>query len=129
MCFRKLAWGGGNVATVSVGVYKTNPKIGGDFRIGVTKMAQGRGYGRLCILYAFSVLAAAGIKYGESAIAFKRKESLYLHYALGFKPQTNMRYLASKKNRWWLKDLNIVLKYRLWKSYGNYLKKECKHYI
>lgn len=45
--------GGGIIATVSIGLYKSNPKVGGDFRIGVTKEAQGRGYGRLCILYAF----------------------------------------------------------------------------
>lgn len=117
------------MATVSIGVYKTNPKIGGDFRIGVTKAAQGRGYGRLCILYAFSVLAAAGIKFGESAIAFKRKESLYLHYALGFKPQPNTRYLANKTSDSKLKNLNYIMKYRLWKSYRDYLKNERKHFI
>lgn len=84
--------GGQAVATVLIGVYKTNPKMGGDFRIGVTEEAQGKGYGRLCILFAFSQLAARGVKFGESAIAFKRKESLYLHYALEFKPQLNTRF-------------------------------------
>ena len=117
------------VATVSIGVYKTNPKIGGDFRIGVTKKAQGKGYGRLCILFAFSQLAARGVKYGESAIAFKRKESLYLHYALGFKPQLNTRYLANKTSDSKMKNLNFVLKYRLRKSYWDYLKKERNQFV
>jgi GNAT superfamily N-acetyltransferase len=117
------------VATVSIGVYKTNPRIGGDFRIGVTKEAQGKGYGRLCILFAFSQLAARGVKYGESAIAFKRKESLYLHYALGFKPQPNTRYLANKTSDSKMKNLNFVLKYRLRKSYRDYLKKERNQFV
>ncbi len=116
--------GGGVVATVSFGLYKANPNIGGDFRIGVTQSAQGKGYGRLCILFAFSQLAAMGVKYGESAISFKRKESLYLHYSLGFKPQTNLRYVANKTADKKIKNLNFILKYRLWKSYRNYLRKE-----
>ena len=117
------------MATVSIGVYKTNLRIGGDFRIGVTKEAQGKGYGRLCILFAFSQLAARGVKYGESAIAFKRKESLYLHYALGFKPQPNTRYLANKTSDSKLKNLNFILKYRLRKSYRDYLKKERNQFV
>ena len=116
--------GGKIVATVSIGLYKANPKVGGDFRIGVTKAAQGKGYGRLCILFAFSQLAAMGIKYGESAIMFKRKESLYIHYSLGFRPQTNLRYVANKSAGKKVKNLNFILKFRLWKSYRDYLKKE-----
>ena len=34
--------GGSCVATVSIGQNKNNPKIGGDFRIGVTKTSQNR---------------------------------------------------------------------------------------
>lgn len=121
--------GGDTVATVSIGLYKANPKIGGDFRIGVTKESQGKGYGRLCILFAFSQLAAKGVKYGESAIAFKRKESLYLHYALGFKPQPNLRYVANKTAEKKLKNLNFILKFRLRKSYRNYLRRERNQFI
>ena len=84
------------VATASIGLYKANPRIGGDFRIGVTKSAQGKGYGRLCILFAFSQLTAMSLKYGESAIVFKRKESFYIHYLLGYRPQTNLEYVANK---------------------------------
>lgn len=127
--FQEVNGGGRTVATVSIGVYKTNPKIGGDFRIGVTKESQGKGYGRLCILFAFSQLAARGIKFGESAIAFKRKESLYLHYALGFKPQPNTRFLANKTTDSKLKNLNFILKYRLRKSYRDYLKKERNQFV
>ena len=116
--------GGKIVATVSIGLYKANPKVGGDFRIGVTKAAQGKGYGRLCILFAFSQLAAMGIKYGESAISFKRKESLYIHYSLGFRPQTNLGYVANKTAGKKVKNLNFILIFRLWKSYRDYLKKE-----
>ena len=116
--------GGSIVATVSFGIYKVNPKVGGDFRIGVTKAAQGKGYGRLCILFAFSQLASMGIKYGESAISFKRKESLHLHYALGFRPQTNLKYVANRTTEKKVKNFNFLLKYRLLKSYRDYLRKE-----
>lgn len=121
--------GGGSVATVSIGQYKNNPKIGGDFRIGVTKVSQNRGYGRLCILYAFSRLATKGIKYGESAIMFKRKESLYLHYSLGFHPQNNTNYMADVNLHPWIKNFNFLLKLRLRNSYQNYLRQERKKYI
>lgn len=121
--------GGDVVATVSIGIYKVNPNVGGDFRIGVTKTAQGKGYGRLCILFAFSQLAAMGIKYGESAISFKRKESLHLHYALGFRPQTNLKYVANKTAEKKIKNWNFILKYRLKKSYSDYLRKERNHFI
>ena len=121
--------GGGIVATVSIGLYKSNPKIGGDFRIGVTKTDQGKGYGRLCIMFAFSQLAAMGVKYGESAIMFKRKESLTLHYALGFRPQTNLRFVANQSEGKKIKNLNFILKWRLKKSYREYLKKERNQFI
>jgi GNAT superfamily N-acetyltransferase len=116
------------VATVSFGLYITNPKVGGDFRIGVTQSSQGKGYGRLCILFAFSQLAAMGVKYGESAILFKRKESLYLHYSLGFKPQPNLRFVANRTVEKKIKNLNFILKFRLRMSYRDYLKKERKHF-
>lgn len=127
--FQEVKNDGGAVATVSIGLYKANPKIGGDFRIGVTKESQGKGYGRLCILFAFSQLAAKGVKYGESAIVFKRKESLYLHYALGFKPQPNLKYVANQTEGKKLKNFNLILKYRLKKSYRDYLRKERKQFI
>ena len=121
--------GGKIVATVSIGIYKANSKVGGDFRIGVTKAVQGKGYGRLCILFAFSLLAAMGLKYGESAISFKRKESLYIHYSLGFRPQTNLKYVANKTAGKKVKNLNFILKYRLWKSYRDFLRKERTNFI
>ena len=117
------------VATVSIGIYKKNIKMGGAFKFAVTNSAQGKGYGKLCLLFALSQLAAMGIKYGESAIMFKRKESLYIHYSLGFHPQTNMRFLANKHKSGWLKNLNFILKYRLKKSYRDYLRKERNHFI
>lgn len=117
------------LATVSIGLYKNNPQIGGDFRIGVTEKAQGRGLGRLCILYAFSKLATMGVTNGESAIAFKRKKSLFLHYSLGFRPQFNNRFLAEKNHMRWLKNLNLILKARLFLSYRSFLRRERRKYI
>lgn len=46
--FQEVIWGR-TVATVTLGLYKANPKIGGDLRIGVTKTAQGK----VMVDYAF----------------------------------------------------------------------------
>lgn len=118
---------GGYLATVSIGQYKTNPKVGGDFRIGVKNEAQGKGLGRICIVYAFSKLAERGLKIGESAIAFKRKESLYLHYATGFRPQLRNKYLAFKTTS--LKRFNIILKFRQYLNYHSFVNSENKKFI
>lgn len=126
--FQEVA-GGGTVATVSIGIYKANPKVGGAFRFGVTQSAQGKGYGRLSLLFGFSQLAAMGLKYGESAISFKRKESLYIHYSLGFRPQTNLRFVANQTEEKMIKNFNFILKYRLKKSYRDYLRKERNQFI
>jgi len=117
------------VATISIGIYKANPNVGGAFRLGVTKAVQGKGYGRVCVLFAYSYLAAMGVKYGESAISFKRKKSLNLNYSIGFKPQLNFKYVANKTEEKKIKNLNFILKFRIKKSYRDYLKKERRHFI
>lgn len=120
--------GGRVVATVSIGLYKSNPKIGGAFRLGVDESCQGCGFGRISLLYGYSKLASTGIKYGESAVMFKRKVSLQLHYSLGFHPQPNTYYLADSTIHPWYKNLNIILKLRLKRSYNSFLKQERKKY-
>lgn len=117
------------VATISIGRYKENMLIGGAFRLGVIKSAQGHGYGRLSLLYAVSKLATFGLKYVESAVMFKRKESLYLHYALGFHPQYNIKYLADRSVHPWYRNLNFILNIRLKHSYESFLRNERKKYI
>lgn len=117
------------VSTVSIGRYRTNPSIGGAFRLGVTKNAQNKGYGKLCLLFAFSKLSSLGVKNGESAISFKRKESQYLHYALGFRPRYNLKYVAAQKSQLRMKNFNLLLKFRLYESYRSFLKREKIKYI
>lgn len=117
-------------ATVSWGEYKANPKIGGDFRIGVKNEFKGNGIGRLCIEYAYSQLANEGYKFGESVISIKRVQSLMLHFSLGFIPRYNMKYVTYKDK---LKYINYIqrirLTYVLHKYYKQYEKKVKHSYI
>ena len=62
-------------ATVSWGRYKRNPKVGGDYRIGVRNDYKGKGIGRMCVEYAYSRLAEQGFHIGESVIEIKRTTS------------------------------------------------------
>ena len=113
---------GGVIATCSIGLYKDNSNVGGDFKLGVLKEYHNQGLGRIIILYAFSELARKGIKYGESIIEFKRKPSLHLHYSLGFYPEYDFRALAYKSNKVnKLKQYNFILKYLLHRNYRRYL--------
>lgn len=117
-------------ATVSWGRYKRNPKVGGDFRIGVHNNYKGNGLGRMCVEYAFSRLAEEGIRLGESIITIKRVPSLLLHFSLGFEPQYDTRFtiLSTKRNlKYYLYYIqrkrisHLLLKYN--KQYKNKLKK------
>lgn len=117
----KLVAGGSYFATVSIGKYKNKSHIGSAFRFGVHRKIQGKGYGRLIILYAYSKLQDEGVKYAETIISFKRKQSLYLHYSIGFKPQLLAKYITvpiySK-----FKKFNFILTLRLKSHYNKYLK-------
>ena len=98
------------VATVSIGIYKQNPQVGGEFRIAVRRKYQGNGFGWILILYAFAKLKERGIKYGESIIASKRETSIYLHLKIGFVPQYDERYISYNKH---LKNVNCIQRWKL----------------
>ena len=117
-------------ATVSWGGYKRNPKVGGDYRIGVRNDYKGNGIGRMCVEYAYSRLAEQGFRIGESVIEIKRTPSLLMHFSLGFEPQYDMRYVTfrSPKNiKYYIKFIQRMrVKYFLHKynkQYKNKLKK------
>ena len=111
-------------ATVSWGGYKSNPVVGGDYRIGVHNHFKGHGLGRMCIEYAYSRLADEGFRFGESIITIKRVPSLMLHFSLGFEPRYDMRFVTYKDN---LKYINLIqrvrLSYMLYKYHKQYLTK------
>lgn len=114
-------------ATASFGGYKSNPKVGGGYRIGVHNNYKGNGLGRMCVEYAYSRLADQGFRLGESIITIKRVPSLLLHFSLGFEPRYDMRYVTYKNN---LKYINFIQRIRLTyllykhhKQYKNKLKK------
>lgn len=113
------------LATVSFGRYKSNPKVGGDYRIGVRNQYKGNGLGRLCVEYAFSRLSEQGFRLGETMITIKRIPSLLLHFSLGFEPQYDMRYGTVRNQRYNFiqrKRLTYLL-YKYHKQYKNKLKK------
>ena len=91
--------GNNPIATISIGTYKNNYKIGGDARIAVKKSHQGMGLGEKLILFGFNKLKEKGIKYGESIISIPRKKSLMLHFKCGFFPQYCRKYVQYKKQK------------------------------
>lgn len=140
---------GEEFATVSIGLYKNKPHIGGGFRFGVRNSYQGKGYGYICLLYGFSKLASMGIKHAESIIAIKRVVSLNIHFALGFRPQYRSKYTATKSSSkttrlpfskslrnlfvhyFYIPDLfrTVYLQSKLHKSYRHFLKRERESFL
>lgn len=80
-------------ATISYGVYKSNPECGGLFRLAVLPEYQGNGIGAYLIAFGCTRLMEKGVSRIESIITYKRKKSLRLHFSLGFIP-TNMKKSA-----------------------------------
>lgn len=91
-----LLHGSDSVATISVGTYKNNARVGGDALIAVIKAYQNKGIGKLLIRYGFNELLTKGIKYGESVITATRTASIKLHYKCGFYPPHRKNKLFSK---------------------------------
>lgn len=116
-------------ATVSIAQYVSNEKVGGDFKIGVKNKFQGKGLGRLVILYAFSRLKERGLEVGESSIFIKRSTSLYLHFKLGFRPQYNPKYFALPTSSSFYCLIKIVPLLKLWITYRRFLKSEKRKFI
>lgn len=116
--------GGGYCATVSVAQYVAAPHVGGDFKLGVKKESQGRGLGRLIVLYAFSRLKERGIDIGESSIMIKRSTSLYLHFKLGFRPQFNPKYFALPASSKLYPIVKAIPLLKLWIAYKRFIDRE-----
>lgn len=82
-----LCRGAHPIATVSTGVFRNAPEVGGDARIAVDRAEQGKGLGRLVILFALHRLREKGLRCAEAVITLKREQSLRLHFRLGFQIQ------------------------------------------
>lgn len=115
-------------ATVSIAQYVASPKVGGDFKIGVKKDFQGKGLGRLVILYAFSRLKERDLEVGESSIFIKRKTSLYLHFKLGFKPQYNPNNFALPASSRLYRIIKVIPLLQLKHIYSKFIKSENKKF-
>ncbi len=87
------------IATISIGIYKSNPNIGGVARIAVKKKFRGYGLGSFLINYGFNQLYQQGINYGESIISITREQSILLHLKSGFIPQINKVYFSFKNQK------------------------------
>lgn len=117
-------------ATVSVGTYKRNPKVGGAFKFGVKKECQGRGLGGIAILYAFSRLKERGLEIGESSILITRKTSLYLHFKLGFRPQYNPKYFAlPASSDFFYRIIKVIPLLKLKLEYRKFINAEKRKFI
>jgi len=108
------------VGTFTTGRYRKNNKVGGLARIAVDPEVQGLGLGFFAINYGYCHLKAAGIKQGESIIAFKRKQSIALHMKCGFVPQFNReKILFDPQKRMW--PVRLIARIKLSRLYHYYL--------
>jgi GNAT superfamily N-acetyltransferase len=107
------------IATFGIGTFKENVKIGGSNRLVVKKAYQGMGIGKYMLLYGLDEMRNNGIRYVEHLISITRKESIYLHFNIGFIPQFNSRsYAYRNQRRFWF--INLLAKYKLWNHYRIY---------
>ncbi|MFA5644391.1 MAG: GNAT family N-acetyltransferase [Patescibacteria group bacterium] len=113
------------VGSVSAGVYKKNPKIGGACRICVHPNFRRRGIGEFLLLYAYNFLKSQGIKKGESVVAIKRKGSIFMHFKCGFYPQYNRKVVQFKEQKRFF-FVRLLALYKLRKYYLKYQKKNRK---
>lgn len=72
------------VAAISIGVYRTNPQIGGQARIAVRGDIQGKGLGKFIISYGCQQLKAQGLQLCENIVSIKRERSIRTHFRCGF---------------------------------------------
>lgn len=80
------------VATISIGTYKLNPRVGGQARIAVRRRYQGQGLGQFVICYGCEQLRNMGLALCENIVAVKRRRSIMLHLYCGFDPQYRRAY-------------------------------------
>jgi GNAT superfamily N-acetyltransferase len=97
------------VATVSIGTYKSNPEVGGLFRLAVRKDYQNKGLGKSIILLGYYKLMDRGIKFGESVISSHRTKSMILHFKCGMFPQYDPNQVVHKNSNF---NKNIIQRIR-----------------
>jgi GNAT superfamily N-acetyltransferase len=99
------------IATISIGTYRGNPRIGGEARIAVRANYQGRGLGRFVICYGCERLRDYGVQFCENIVSVKRQKSIMLHYQCGFVPQLRSNYQQHvNQRRFFIAKLIAVLK-------------------
>lgn len=81
-----------SIASISVGKYRENPKIGGLARIAVKRNYQGQGIGKFIISYGCEYLKELGFGYCEDVISIQRKKSIFTHFKCGFIPLVNSKF-------------------------------------
>lgn len=109
------------VGTVITGLYRNNPQYGGCARLAILPSEQGNGLGVFVINYASYYLYNQGIRLGETIITLKRKQSLLLHFKLGFKPQfsRNKINFDIQKRMW---PARMIARLKVYNLYEKYLK-------
>jgi GNAT superfamily N-acetyltransferase len=108
------------VGTVTTGRYRKNRDVGGDARIAVLPLEQGKGLGFFSINFAFHHLRILGINHGETVITLKRKQSVLLHLKCGFTPQFDRsKIMFDIQKRLW--PARLIAKRKVVKLYNQYL--------
>ena len=108
------------IGTISIGVYKENPKIGGAVRLAVRKDYQGYGIGKYLHLYGFVKLREKGFYYIESILTITREQSMRMNFSYGFVPQFNRKFISYKGQKRYA-IVRFLVNRNLKKQYKKYL--------
>ena len=75
------------VGTGSVGAYRRNEQVGIGHYLGVKRSARSLGLGHVICVRRLEALAERGIRFCEDQTHISRRESLWVHFDLGFHPK------------------------------------------
>ena len=95
---------GGRIAgTISYGVFRTTPSIGGFFRIAVIPEFRNKGIGKTLLRFAEDNMKSREIYQIEEIIKLKRIPSLSMHFMSGYIPEIRykeraLKYKSFKRN-------------------------------
>lgn len=78
------------IGTMSTAVARRNPSVGITHALGILPSHRGQGLGRKLLLWALHDLQRRGVERCEGESRLRHRESILMHYDLGFRPKLRL---------------------------------------